>query len=85
MNSKDTTVIRLEQARPLVTKDTDDIVHDSIVERYLAQLRENGTHIVRLFARFALGVSFLSAVADRFGLWGHMEQRTYPGEVSLIS
>lgn len=25
---------------------------------------------VRLFARFALGASFLSAVADRFGLWG---------------
>ena len=24
----------------------------------------------RLFARFALGASFLSAVADRFGLWG---------------
>src|SRR5215469_3410211 len=35
-----------------------------------AQLRENGTEIVRLFTRFALGVSFLSAVADRFGLWG---------------
>src|SRR4051794_5683018 len=35
-----------------------------------AQLRENGTQIVRLFARFALGASFLSAVADRFGLWG---------------
>src|SRR3954466_10058975 len=35
-----------------------------------AQLRENGTEIVRLFARFALGASFLSAVADRFGLWG---------------
>src|SRR6516162_5576729 len=35
-----------------------------------AQLTENGTEIVRLFARFALGVSFLSAVADRFGLWG---------------
>ena len=35
-----------------------------------AQLRENGTEIVRLFARFALGGSFLSAVADRFGLWG---------------
>jgi uncharacterized membrane protein YphA (DoxX/SURF4 family) len=34
------------------------------------QLRENGTEIVRLFARFALGASFLSAVADRFGLWG---------------
>jgi hypothetical protein len=31
-----------------------------------AQLRENGTEIVRLFARFALGASFLSAVADRF-------------------
>src|SRR5215472_717865 len=24
-----------------------------------------------LFLRFALGFSFLSAVADRFGLWGH--------------
>src|SRR5215467_1924234 len=35
-----------------------------------AQRRENGTEIVRLFARFALGASFLSAVADRFGLWG---------------
>src|ERR1044071_6248674 len=35
-----------------------------------AQLRENGTEIVRLFGRFALGASFLSAVADRFGLWG---------------
>src|SRR5215813_7914287 len=35
-----------------------------------AQLRENGTEIVRLFARFALGASFLSAVTDRFGLWG---------------
>jgi hypothetical protein len=37
-----------------------------------AQLRENGTEIVRLFARFALGASFLSAVADHFGVW-----RTY--------
>jgi uncharacterized membrane protein YphA (DoxX/SURF4 family) len=35
-----------------------------------SQLTENGTQIVRLFARFALGASFLSAVADRFGLWG---------------
>ena len=35
-----------------------------------AQLRENGTQIVRLFARLALGASFLSAVADRFDLWG---------------
>ncbi len=35
-----------------------------------AQLRENGAEIVRLFARFALGASFLSAVADRFGWWG---------------
>src|SRR5258708_20353697 len=34
------------------------------------QFGENGTEIVRLFARFALGASFLSAVADRFGLWG---------------
>ena len=35
-----------------------------------AQIRENGAEIARLFARFALGASFLSAVADRFGLWG---------------
>jgi uncharacterized membrane protein YphA (DoxX/SURF4 family) len=35
-----------------------------------AQLSENGTEIVRLFARFALGASFLAAVADRFGVWG---------------
>ncbi|HLH37046.1 MAG TPA: DoxX family protein [Alloacidobacterium sp.] len=34
------------------------------------QLTENGAEIVRLFARLALGASFLSAVADRFGLWG---------------
>jgi uncharacterized membrane protein YphA (DoxX/SURF4 family) len=34
------------------------------------QLTENRTEIVSLFARFALGASFLSAVADRFGLWG---------------
>jgi uncharacterized membrane protein YphA (DoxX/SURF4 family) len=35
-----------------------------------SELVENGTEIVRLYARFALGASFLSAVADRFGLWG---------------
>ena len=35
-----------------------------------ARLTEYGTEIVRLLARFALGASFLSAVADRFGLWG---------------
>src|ERR1700753_3352288 len=35
-----------------------------------SQLAGNATEIVRLFARFALGGSFLSAVADRFGLWG---------------
>jgi len=35
-----------------------------------AQLRDSGTEIARLFARIALGASFLSAVADRFGLWG---------------
>jgi uncharacterized membrane protein YphA (DoxX/SURF4 family) len=34
------------------------------------QSTENRTEIFRLFARFALGASFLSAVADRFGLWG---------------
>jgi uncharacterized membrane protein YphA (DoxX/SURF4 family) len=35
-----------------------------------AQSTENSTEIVRLFARFALGASFLSAVADRFGFLG---------------
>src|ERR1700742_5143226 len=35
-----------------------------------AQLTENATENIRLFARFVLGASFLSAVADRFGLWG---------------
>ena len=31
---------------------------------------ETWTEIARLFARLALKASFLSAVADRFGLWG---------------
>jgi uncharacterized membrane protein YphA (DoxX/SURF4 family) len=35
-----------------------------------AQFTDHGTEIVRLFARFSLGASFLSAVADRFGVWG---------------
>src|SRR5262245_14028671 len=35
-----------------------------------AQIRVNGTEIVSLIARFGLGASFLSAVSDRFGLWG---------------
>jgi uncharacterized membrane protein YphA (DoxX/SURF4 family) len=34
-----------------------------------AQRRENGKEIVCLFARLALGASFLFAVADRFGFW----------------
>jgi uncharacterized membrane protein YphA (DoxX/SURF4 family) len=34
------------------------------------RLTEDRTEIARLFARLALGASFLSAVADRFGLWG---------------
>jgi uncharacterized membrane protein YphA (DoxX/SURF4 family) len=34
------------------------------------QLTEYGTEIVCLYARFAVGASFRSAVADRFGLWG---------------
>jgi uncharacterized membrane protein YphA (DoxX/SURF4 family) len=35
-----------------------------------AQVTENASEVVCLFARLALGASFLSAVADRFGLWG---------------
>src|SRR4029450_4177942 len=59
------------------------------------QLRENGTEIVRLFARFSLGASFLSAVADRFGLWGPYGAKNvswgnfarfveYPGAVTTL-
>ena len=28
-----------------------------------------------VFLRFALGLSFLSAVADRFGLWGNLDNQ----------
>ena len=48
------------------------------------QLTENGTEIVRLFARFALGASFLSAVADRFGLWGPYGAKNVSWGDSLI-
>jgi uncharacterized membrane protein YphA (DoxX/SURF4 family) len=34
------------------------------------QFTGNVSEIVRLFARLSLGLSFLAAVADRFGLWG---------------
>ena len=57
---------------------------------------ETWTEIARLFARLALGASFLSAVADRFGLWGpygaknvswgdfaHFVEYTGRGDVSL--
>jgi hypothetical protein len=33
------------------------------------QSTETWTEIARLFARLPLGASFLSTVADRFGLW----------------
>jgi uncharacterized membrane protein YphA (DoxX/SURF4 family) len=36
----------------------------------ISQRGQTGPEIVCLFARLALGVSFLSAVADRLGLWG---------------
>lgn len=35
-----------------------------------------------VFLRFALGLSFLSAVADRFGLWGLLASRMCRGEIS---
>jgi len=34
------------------------------------QRGEKWTETARVFARLSLGASFLSAVADRFGLWG---------------
>ena len=50
-----------------------------------AQLTTNGAEIVSLFARLALGVSFLSAVADRFGLLGPHGAKNVAGEISLTS
>ena len=50
-----------------------------------AQLRENGTEIARLFARFALGASFYPLWLIVLACGDHTEQRTYPGEISLIS
>ena len=32
--------------------------------------RETARHLASLYLRLALGVTFLSAVADRFGMWG---------------
>src|SRR6185503_20196669 len=43
---------------------------ESRVNSKAAQFTGNGAEIVCFFARFALGASFLSAVADRFGFWG---------------
>src|SRR6516225_5848277 len=56
--------------KPLCIKQSNIPYVEARMNSKAAQLRENGTEIVRLFARFALGASFLSAVADRFGLWG---------------
>src|SRR5262249_256281 len=56
--------------KPLCIKQCNIPYVEARMNSKAAQLRENGTEIVRLFARFALGASFLSAVADRFGLWG---------------
>jgi len=69
MNPKDSTVVLVDQTPLLLTKNTDDIIDVEVRKKCRAQLREDSTEIVRLFARFALGASFLSAVADRFGLW----------------
>ena len=38
-----------------------------------------------LFLRMALGISFLSAVADRFGLWALTGDPMWPGATSLAS
>ncbi len=54
------------------------------VNSKVAQLTENGAEIACLFARFALGASYLLwLIVLAYG--GHMEQGTYPGEISLIS
>jgi hypothetical protein len=41
-----------------------------------AQFTENGTEIVRLFARFALGLPFYPLWLIVLACGGHMEQRT---------
>ncbi len=50
----------------------------------IAQLTESGAEIVRVFTRFALGASFLSAVADRFGLRGPYGAKNVSWEISLF-
>ena len=50
------------------------------------QFAENGTEVVRLFARFALTeLPFYPLWLIVLAYGGHMEQRTSPGEISLIS
>ncbi len=56
------------------------VVAEAVLGRYsksagtikggLKQMKDNSS----LFLRLALGVSFLAAVADRFGLWGSFGQ-----------
>src|SRR5215471_4703145 len=55
--------------KPFCIKQSNIFYVEARMNSKAAQLRENGTEIVRMFSRFALGASFLSAVADRFGLW----------------
>lgn len=48
-----------------------EIAPDQEVEDLLKRLED----FASIFLRFALGISFLSAVADRFGFWGTFGQR----------
>src|SRR5215813_9177307 len=61
---------QISPTKPFCVKQSSIPYVEAPINSKAAQLREKGTEIVRLFARFALGASFLSAVADRFGLWG---------------
>jgi uncharacterized membrane protein YphA (DoxX/SURF4 family) len=56
--------------KPFCTQRSNDPYVEAPMNSKAAERRENVAEVVRLFARFALGASFLSAVADRFGLWG---------------
>jgi uncharacterized membrane protein YphA (DoxX/SURF4 family) len=66
---KDSREATIRATANCLSRDRDEGI-GSCMNSKTAQRAENATEAVRLFARFALGASFLSAVADRFGLWG---------------
>jgi len=50
--------------------------------RFPSKLLDVLTTYDSVFLRLALGVTFLAAVSDRFGMWDRQEARTSPGAIS---